>query len=573
MRDVPSRLFATTFVDELTRCGVRHACLAPGSRSAPLALAFAEHEGITLHVTLDERSAAFLALGIAKATGAPVPVLSTSGTAAANFGPAVQEANMAGVPLVVLTADRPPELRDTGANQTIDQVKLYGAAVRWFCEVGLPEGQTGPLQGTLYWRSLACRSVAEAQGSPPGPVHLNVTFREPLVPSREGDVVDYMDTKGRPAGEPMKDVTRAPRVLPEDGVAALADEITAVERGLLIAGAGCDAPKAVLELAGALGWPLLADPLSNARSGPHAIGAYDHLLRSQAFIQKHFPVDLIVRVGSLGISKPLTSLTQASKEILIDPHGVWRDPVRSPGSLIVADVGPLMHGLAERVAHREPSAWLRAWTDADEIARKAITEVLETSEEVTEPRLARDLVTAMPDGSNLLVAASMPFRDIDWFALPREGVSFYGNRGANGIDGHVSTALGIALGSGAPTFTLSGDLSLLHDQNGLLSEDKDRADLTFVVANNNGGGIFSFLPQAQDPNHFERLYGTPHNRDLATLAAFHECEHVLLEKATDLDAALDRTGPGVRIVEARTDRERNVEFHRELQEAVKRALQ
>ena len=570
MNDVPSRLFATTFVDELARCGIRHACLAPGSRSAPLALAFAEHDAISLHVCIDERSAAFLALGIAKATGAPVPVVSTSGTAAANFTPAVHEASNAGVPLIVLTADRPPELRDSGANQTIDQVKLYGAAVRWFSEVGLPEGQTGPLQGTLYWRSLADRSVAEALGSPPGPVHLNVTFREPLVPNQE--LGTYMDTKGAPQGRPHTEVVRAPRSLSDADVAALADEMVSADNGLLVAGAGCDDPESVVRLASALGWPLLADPLSNARRGPCAIAAYDHLLRAQTFVEQHFPAELIVRVGSLGISKPLTSLARASKEILIDPHGAWRDPNRSVSRLIVADTGPLLSALAERMPQREPSSRLRAWTDADASARKALDEVLEASEDVSEPRLARDLVTALPDGSHLLVAASMPFRDVDWFSRPREGVRFLGNRGANGIDGHVSTALGIALGSGAPTFTLSGDLSLLHDANGLLAQDKDSVDLTLVVANNDGGGIFSFLPQARDPRYFELLYGTPHGRDLSMLAAFHGCEHVLLEKASDLEGALRRAGPGVRIIEARTDRARNVELHRRLEETVARAL-
>jgi 2-succinyl-5-enolpyruvyl-6-hydroxy-3-cyclohexene-1-carboxylate synthase len=568
MRAVPSRLFATTFVDELTRCGIRHACLAPGSRSAAVALAFAEHEGISLHVTLDERSAAFLALGIAKATSAPVPVLSTSGTAAANFTPAVHEANMAGVPLIVLTADRPPELRDTGANQTIDQVKLYGDAVRWFSEVGLPEAQIN--QGTPYWRSLACRAVAEALGSPPGPVHLNVPFREPLVPVQgEGT---YLDTSGARGKRPWTEVRHAPRNLPEHEIAALADELQSVERGLLIAGAGCTDADAVVRLAGALGWPLLADPLSNSRRGPCAVAAYDHLLRVRSFVDHNFPVDLIVRIGSLGISKALSSLTVSSEEILIDPYGAWRNPTLSLTRVIVADTAPLLDALAERVQHREPSSWLRTWTDADTVARKALEEVFEASEEISEPRLARELVTALPDGSNLLVAASMPFRDVEWYSMPREGVHFYGNRGANGIDGHVSTALGIALGSGAPTFTLSGDLSLLHDQNGLLAEDKDAVALTFAVANNDGGGIFSFLPQAKDRRHFERLYGTPHHRDLAKVASLHGCEHVLLEKATDLPAALTRIRLGVRIIEARTDRARNVEIHNDLQEAVRRAL-
>lgn len=559
--------FGITFVDELVRQGVRTVCLSPGSRSTPLALAFAEHPSVDVCVVHDERSCAFTALGIARSTGRCVPVLTTSGTAAANLHPAVIEADLSRIPLLILTADRPPELRATGANQAIDQIKLFGDSVRWFCEAGTPETLETSVR---YWRSLAARSIHAAEGSPPGPVHLNAALREPLVPTSE--TFPY-PLDGREAGGPWTETVPSRRVPTEDAVERTAESLRAIERGLVIAGPGPYSGSEPAEVAASLGWPLLADPPSNARRGDNAVSTYDALLRAEGFAEDHRP-DAVLRFGSLGISKALMShIRDAPIQILVDPDAAPLDPDRSVHQVIRADIAPAVGALVDALGTKSGgSEWLDSWISADRTARAALDEALDAEDAPTEPRTARDLVRAVPDGSSLFVAASMPLRDIEWFTSPRRGVRFFANRGANGIDGSLSTPVGIALATGGPTFALVGDVAFLHDQNGLLSSATGEIDLTIVVVNNDGGGIFSFLPQADDPEHFERLFGTPHGRDPAVVAELHGCDHVLLKRARDLPAALERSGSGTRIVEVRTDRTSNVALHLELNAAVARAL-
>jgi 2-succinyl-5-enolpyruvyl-6-hydroxy-3-cyclohexene-1-carboxylate synthase len=555
----PSHACALTLIDELARCGIRDACLAPGSRSAALAMALAEEDRIRLHVCIDERSAAFMALGLARASGQPAIVLSTSGSATANFHPAIIEADASRVPIVVLTADRPPELRATGANQTIDQIKMYGDTVRWFSELGVPEERP---DAPAYWRSVACRAYAEAVGGPRGPVHVNVPMREPLVPEGEGYPHDL---SGRPGGRPWTEVSRSIRTAARDDVDALAAAVSAVERGLVVAGDGAWQPE-VAAFAERAGYPLLAEPLSNLRSGSAAISTYDALLRT-GWAERH-PPDLVVRVGRVALSKSLARFVGANvRQILIDPDRWWLDPGRTTSWIIDADPASVLKGVASRGMD---SGWARAWLDAEARARAAIDEELERTDDVTEPRIARDLAALVPDGSQLVVASSMPIRDVDSFMAKRAGITVFGNRGASGIDGFVSTTLGIALAAGWPTFALAGDLSMLHDQNGLLGASGRGVSCTFVVLNNDGGGIFSFLPQARFPADFEELFGTPHGIDFARFAALYGLDFDRLEKATDLPDAL--RGHGVRIVEARTDREANVEVHRRLWAAVEQAL-
>ena len=556
----PSEALAVCMIDELARCGVTDACLAPGSRSAPLALALANEQRIRLHVTLDERSASFLALGIAKSSQRPVVVLSTSGTAAVNFHPAVVEAHHSRVPLIVMTADRPPELRGTGANQTIDQIKLFGDAVRWFCEVGAPED----LQALVpYWRSTAARAAAVSQGSPPGPVHLNIAFREPLTPSAKPSLRSGID--GRPDGAPWLTYTPARKTLSDEDAAEIASELQDA-KGVVVAGAGVREPGAVVRLAESLGWPLLADPLSGARQGPNAIASYDALLRTKSFAKKNLP-KIALRFGALGISKVLAEwLTKVPRHILVDADGWWLDPNRSIDRLVVADESDFCKTIGTRVG-AEPGAWLKRWTEADAGARAAIGEILAEEPQLTEPAVAKELVAALPKGSDLVVASSMPFRDIEWFTAARDDVRFFGNRGANGIDGFVSTALGVALGGGRPTFALCGDLSLLHDQNGLLLQNRSKLQLTLIVVNNDGGGIFSFLPQAELPENFERLFGTPHGLDLRKFAELHDCHYEPAKSRGELLWALEHRG-GVRIIEVKTNRSENVAVHQRLNEAV-----
>jgi 2-succinyl-5-enolpyruvyl-6-hydroxy-3-cyclohexene-1-carboxylate synthase len=568
----PGREFALTLVDELARGGLRDACLAPGSRSTPLALAFAEHPRVRLHVHLDERAAAFFALGAAKRSGRPVAVLCTSGTAAANFHPAVLEAYHGRAPLLVLTADRPPELRDTGANQTVDQLKLYGATVRWFCEVGLPAG--GPGAGA-YWRSLGARALAAAAGPPAGPVHLNVAFAEPLVPREPGAAAP-----GRPGGAPWTASVTLPRPPDPAEVAELAARVREAPRGLLVAGWGKPpAPAAVDAFAAAAGWPVLADPLSGARRGPHAVSTYDALVRVPGFAAAHRP-DLVLRIGAAPTSKALAAWLDATvPQVLVDPDGAWADPGRTAAVRLAADPSALLAAVAAALRGSGGSggdpAWLGAWERAERVAREALDRVVDAWDEPFEGRVARDLVAALPDGATLVVGSSMPVRDVDAFAHPREGLGFVANRGVSGIDGFVATALGVAAVAGGPVAALCGDLTFLHDAGSVLGAGRRPEAVVFVVCDNDGGGIFSFLPQAGLPAaRFEELFGTPHGLDLGGLAAVAGLEAQRVTRPAELVPALDKAlGAGrSSVLLVPGERPRNAARHREALDAVAAAL-
>lgn len=570
----PSHAFATVLVDELVRLGLRHACLAPGSRSTAVAIAFHEHPDVALHVGIDERSVSFLALGIARATGTPAAVLTTSGTAAVNLHPAVVEADAARVPLLVLTADRPPELRGTGANQTIDQVGLYGGAVRWAVDLGPPEDRAA---SNAHWRSTADRAWSHAVGAtgPAGPVHLNLPMREPLVPLSDDGRTSAPPfehrTDGRPDGAPWTTTARPSYRPDRDVLDRLAARIGDTERGLVVVGDTDTDPGPVVALAEAAGWPLVAEPLSGARTGDHAVSTYDHLLAHGPFADAHRP-DLVVRIGRVALSRHLLSFLDAQvPQVLVDRDGARLDPRRAVSEVVVGYPAEVCGTLAEEV-DRDPGGWLDDWREAEAAARRAVDRRLDADGTPSEPRTARDVAAAVPDGGWLVAASSMPVRDLDRAMRPRGGLRVVGNRGASGIDGFVSTALGVALGSGAPTVALAGDLSMLHDSNGFLLLDEP-ADVTFVVVNNDGGGIFHHLPQA-GLEAFERLFGTPHGRDLEKLAAFHSLWYERIDRARDLEPAVRASvsDGGVRLIEVRTDRGAQVELHRALRAAVADAL-
>jgi 2-succinyl-5-enolpyruvyl-6-hydroxy-3-cyclohexene-1-carboxylate synthase len=568
---------ATVLVDELVRNGLAHACIAPGSRSTPMALAFARHPGAGIHVLIDERSAAFCALGIARASGRPAAVLCTSGTAAANFHPAVIEADRGRIPLLVLTADRPPELRGTGANQTIDQIKLYGDAVRWFAEVGVPECLPGSVG---YWRSAACRAWAATLGSPPGPVHLNLAFRDPLVPVPD-DAGFPHPLDGRPGQEPWTRTGPSPAGMAAEDRRRLRGMLAAAQRCLVVAGEAPGGAGHAQALAAAGGWPLLADPLSGARLGATAISAYEAILRQPGFAGAMRP-DLVVRVGRMGTSKPLASfLGPDVPQVVVDPDGDWADPGRSAAWIVRADPselpslvelpGPRGAGGAESAQR----PWTQRWLAAEAVARSAIDVVLDADDSPSEPRTARDLAAWCPKGATLVAASSMPIRDLESFMRPRTGLRVIANRGASGIDGFVSTTLGAALAGPGPTVALAGDLSMLHDQNGLLLARSGSVDAVFVVVNNDGGGIFSFLPQAEFPGDFERLFGTPHGIPFEAVAALYRCGYRRVERAAGLTGAVSEAASagGVHLVEVPTERTANVALHRRIWQAVGSALE
>jgi len=565
--------FARCLVDEWVRAGVTEACVAPGSRSTPLALALAGDGRLSVHVHLDERSASFFALGVAKASGRPVVVLCTSGTAAANFHPAVLEAHHARVPLLVCTADRPPELRDTGAGQTVDQTRLYGDAVRWFVDPGAPDAAAAG-----SWRSIASRAFAEAVGPPAGPVHLNLPFREPLVPTG-GPLVDV---PGRADGAPWTRVVRSLKVPNAATVAHVAELIAGTSRGVLVAGWGSGVtPATMARVAAAAGWPVLADPLSGVRAGPHAVSTYDAMLRVDDVAAALHP-EVVVRVGA-----PLTSkvvgewLGRDIHHVVIDADGTWLDPTRVVNEMIAADDELLLAAVADALEvevfegrQARTDDWLSTWLDRERSTRHAIDNVVDAWEQPFEGRIARDVLAALPDGATLVVASSMPVRDVEWFARPRRGLRVLANRGVNGIDGFNSTVLGVAAASAGPVVALTGDLCFLHDANGLLGATDRGVNATFVVVDNGGGGIFSFLPQADDPEHFETLFGTPQPLDLAALAGVHGLACSVVERAVDVEPAVlgSVAAGGVRIVLVRTDRADNVARHREVWSAVARAI-
>ena len=572
-------VFARTLVDEWARAGVGMAALAPGSRSAPLALGLAGDDRIRVEVFLDERSASYFALGVAKASGRPAVVLCTSGTAAANFHPAVLEAAHSRVPLLVVTADRPPELRDTGAGQAVDQLRLYGPAVRWFAEVGTPDDR--PDAGR-YWRTVAARAVAAALGPPAGPVHLNLAFREPLVPT--GALLEL--PAGRPGGAGWV-VSAASRPAPRpDDVDRLATAVLAHPRGAVVAGWGADVdPAAVSRFAAAAGWPVLADPLSGVRSGPLAVSTYDAVLRSAA--ADRLRPDLVVRLGAALTSKAATAwLGPSVAQVLVDPDGAWQDPQRTVAERVVADPGPLLDAVAERLPPRTPSPWLIDWLDTEAAARAALDRLLDSWDTPFEGRVARDLVDCLPAGATLVVGSSMPVRDVEAFSRPRPGLRVLSNRGVNGIDGFVSTVLGVAAaaddhrppgpGPGpGPVVALCGDLTLLHDAGGLLGASRRGTDAVMVVVDNDGGGIFSFLPQAGlPPEHFETLFGTPQGVELAALAALHGVPARSVTTAAGLGPAVTaaRNAGGVQLVVVPTDRADNVARHRQAVAAVAEAV-
>jgi 2-succinyl-5-enolpyruvyl-6-hydroxy-3-cyclohexene-1-carboxylate synthase len=581
----PSTALATVLVDELVRCGLREAVIAPGSRSAPLAMALhaaATGGRLRLHVRIDERSASFLALGLAKASGRPVAVVCTSGTAAAHFHAAVIEADEAGVPLLVCTADRPPELRGTGSNQTIDQIKLYGSAVRWFCEAGVPEDRPGQ---TGYWRSLADRAWVQAAGSAggyPGPVHLNLPLRDPLVPDLPAALVIAAEPV---AGEVAESVLAAsasggrPAGLPWTRVAAAAEsalpelELDWTERGLVLAGDGAAAPASLVRFAAQAGWPLLAEPSSGARHGATALSSYQYLLDTPAFLADRRP-DVIVSAGRPGLTRGQLALlrdagTAGRHVVLLQGPGRWSDPARTATDVagrLVLRGGPPQHQRGE---------WLASWLAADAAVRHAADRVLDAEDKLSEPQLARDLAAALPSGALIWAASSMPARDLDRHMVARSDVRVLASRGASGIDGLVSAAVGAALAhqtdGGGPAVALLGDLALLHDAPGLvLGPAEPRPDLCVLVVNNDGGGIFSTLEQAAFPESFERVFGTPHGADLGALAAAAGLPYQRLDSAADLAAAL--SGTGLRVVEVRTDRAEGAKLRAAISQACATAL-
>jgi 2-succinyl-5-enolpyruvyl-6-hydroxy-3-cyclohexene-1-carboxylate synthase len=569
-------LWGSVLAETLVRLGVTQAVVAPGSRSAPLAFAFAGHPGIEAIPVLDERSAAFFALGLAKQSGRPVALACTSGTAAANFLPAVVEAWHSGVPLLVLTADRPPELRECSSGQTIDQPKLYGSHVNFYHEVAVPEAKLPALR---YLRQTVAHAVERTLWPVRGPVHLNFPFRDPLPP-----VSDGLAGKLRRAGGWKAFFAHLAPLVPapaEPTVPAL----PATTRGLVIAGSGgASDPALEAELIGGiaelLGWPVLADGLSFLRGhGPAnaaAVTTYDTILRNPRLARRLRP-DHVIVLGDLPVSKVLRSWLQACDVPLwfVHPQGRNPDALHGRSVWLRGTARAVLAALVERHAGEVPAlgGYGREWLALDRRARTALDRGLRTTRGLFEGRAVPLLAEHLPAGTSLFVANSMPARDVEYFR-PRDdrGLRLFFNRGANGIDGTLSSALGVAHG-GRPAVLLTGDLALLHDANGFLLRPKFRGSLTIVLINNDGGGIFGHLPVAQFPEAFEAFFATPQEADFAKLCAAHRVEHTVVRSWPQFARLVSRRPRrGIRVLEIRTDRTRDAATRKAMFAAVAAGL-
>lgn len=589
----PLYTYVGAFIDELQRAGLHNVVICPGSRSTPLAMTIAAKKEIRTWMHIDERSAAFFGLGLAKRLAQPVALVCTSGTAAANFFPAIVEAKLTHIPLLILTADRPHELRENGAPQAIDQNRLYGTHVKWFAEAALPEATNDALR---YIRTLADRAVALTHAVPAGPVHINLPFREPLFPEpisnghqQQRDPIAWY---GRPHNQPYIEIDDTPLgELTSEQIKRLATRLQETPRGLIVVGP-YDQPalaQPLHQLAQRLGYPILADPLSQMRSAqsddPPVISSYDAFLRLESFMAEHRP-QLVLRIGAMPTAKPLLLYLKRypdCPQIVIDRHGGWEEPTQLASQLIHSDPLKLCTGLLaalEGSSQQEEAGeqgWRQSWQQADELSRQALQSAIQRFEQPFEGRVFRELDELLPEGSMLFAGNSMPVRDMDTFFWGgQRRIWIQGNRGANGIDGIISSALGASVDAdkGAANVLVIGDLSFFHDLNGLLTAKLHQLNLIIILINNDGGGIFSFLPQVNYPEHFEQLFGTPTGLDFRPAVEMYGGHFQQSKDWDDFREALQRgiEQGGLHVIEVVTERQSNVHMHRQLWQSVTEAL-
>lgn len=557
--------YIAAFVAELVFSGISDVVVSPGSRSTPMAMVMAEHPELKVHIHVDERSAAFFGLGIAKATNRPVAILCTSGTAAANYFPAIVEARYSRVPLIVLTADRPHELREVGAPQAIDQIHLYGHHVKWFAEMALPEKSNEMIR---YARTFCARAVAVASAAPAGPVHLNFPFREPLIPKLDEELFKASE---RPDG--YVKVRNGDLSINDGQIKEIAEKLKGKEKGIIVCGNIPDQEfaTAVTRLSELLKFPIVADPLSQLRSGKHSlehiIDAYDTFLRNED-AKSFLKPDIVIRFGAMPVSKALTIFLKENHDIdqfVIDGGGGWRDPATLSTEMIFCNETLFCEMLFTYLKPKSTSRFIERWKKINDLTKENMAHVRDIVE-LNEGGLFYQLVDFLPEDATLFVGNSMPIRDIDSFFLNNDKrIKVIANRGANGIDGTVSTALGAALNL-QPLYLVLGDLTFFHDLNGLIAAKLYNIDINIILINNNGGGIFSFLPQAEHPKHFELLFGTALNLEFehavrmfnGVFTKIKDWDHFHLEikKSKELK--------GVNVFEIVTNRVRNRDEHREI---------
>lgn len=568
--------YLAAFVDELVQSGMTDVVISPGSRSTPIALLMAEHPKLEVTVLIDERSASFYALGLAKTTGKPVAVLCTSGTAAANYYPAIVEAFQARIPLLVLTADRPNELRDIGAPQAIDQIKMYGNYVKWFVEMSLPVDERSMIQ---YSRTMAARAIGTSVSAPGGPVHLNFPLREPLLPTLQAE---DLWTKYGEANGSIVDVQVGSYTITEERAAFFAQLFSQKKKGIIVCGempGRSDFSELVTELAEALQYPIFADPLSGLRAGSHAKNmiceGYDAFLRDEA-VKEALDPEVIIRFGSMPVSKFLTQyIARASRaaHIVVDGDGGWRDPTLQASFMVHCKEDVFCQKILPLLALRKESSWLQKIISVNQRTKNLLSSPVK-SENLFEGNVITELQALLPEGSAIFVGNSMPIRDADTFFLTDDkDIKVLANRGANGIDGVVSTAMAASKAFKRLVLVI-GDLSFYHDMNGLLAAKLLKLDVTIVLINNNGGGIFSFLPQSKIENHFEALFGTPMNMNFEHAAKLYDAGYSLVESWEEFRSKLSGSlsHKGLHIIEVPTNREENEQEHRKLWKSVSQEI-
>ncbi|WP_096152845.1 MULTISPECIES: 2-succinyl-5-enolpyruvyl-6-hydroxy-3-cyclohexene-1-carboxylic-acid synthase [Bacillus] len=560
--------YVGAFVDELVKSGVEEAVISPGSRSTPLAIMMAEHAKLKVTVLIDERSASFYALGLAKTAKKPVAILCTSGTAATNYYPAIVEAHYSRLPLIVITADRPHELRDVGAPQAIDQIKMYGNYVKWFAEMSLPSSEKKHIQ---YVRTVAARATGTALSSPVGPVHLNFPFRDPLVPdlqlpdlwTHENELeISIMETK------------IGSYTISDQEARKFATMFSTKQKGLIVCGemnSSRDYRNEVVQLSKNLNFPILADPLSQLRSGLHETDAiietYDALFKNEEVVRSLKP-EVIIRFGAMPVSKFLTQYIQKANcvQIVVDGDGGWRDPTLEATHMVHCDertfCNSVLQLLEEKANNRD---WLHQFQRINTQAKKVLSRHLDDVS-LFEGKVITELQTLLPQNAALFVGNSMPIRDVDtFFYCDNKNITILANRGANGIDGIISTALA-ASNAFDQLVLVIGDLSFYHDMNGLLASKLLDLNITIVLVNNNGGGIFSFLPQSKVEQHFETLFGTPLHMDFAHAVKLYNGSYDKVETWSQFRDSVIRsfTQNGLKVIEIPTSRVENEQLHRKM---------
>jgi 2-succinyl-5-enolpyruvyl-6-hydroxy-3-cyclohexene-1-carboxylate synthase len=565
--------YIAAIVSELIFSGVTDVVVSPGSRSTPMAMIMAEHPDLKVHIHVDERSAAFFALGIAKSLNKPVALLCTSGTAAANYFPAIVEARYARVPLIVLTADRPHELREVGAPQAIDQIHLYGKHVKWFSEMALPEKSNEVIR---YARTVCARAVSIATSAPSGPVHLNFPFREPLIPKIDDELFQLHE---RPNG--YVKVHRGDLTIADEPFQEIAEKLSQTERGIIVCGSIVDDvfPEAVTRLADTLKFPIIADPLSQLRSGKHSleniVESYDTFLRNddaKVFLKP----DVVLRFGAMPTSKALTIFLKengSAEQYVIDGGGGWRDPASLSTNMVSCNETLFCEKLITYINEKSTSDFLMDWKKVNQLTKDQMTSLRDITE-LSEGRLFYQLAEMLPEGATLFVGNSMPIRDLDSFFLTNnKSIKVMANRGANGIDGTVSTALGAALNSQS-LYLVLGDLTFFHDLNGLIAAKLYNININIILVNNNGGGIFSFLPQSEHPNNFELLFGTPLGIEFEHAVKMFNGNFTKIKDWDHLGSEMMKvvSSTGINVYELVTNREMNLAEHREFWGFVSREI-